>query len=347
MKNFIKLIFAGMAFYAAQISAQPGTEPVLLQNSNDTDTTYIHSYYDDVTLGISIPRKYVDFSLRDIQKNKDLDYQPNSNVSVGIKGAYKWLGLSVGLGLPHTADNISKYGKTNRLDLQVNAYLRKFVIDGYLQYYQGFYLANMEGYFEDFDANEMNYYQRPDLTFANVGLSARYVWNHKKFSYKAAYDFNEKQTKGAGSLVAGIFGFLNGASADSLMVPTFAQDNFSDQALFSNVSSINLGISIGYIYTFVIAKHFFITAGIVPGLSLQAYSATDSKENVVLTKAGLGISSVSRIALGYSKKRFYMAFTGVSGNNNLINKDITAINFGYGNVRFTVGYRFPLKGKLF
>ena len=307
------------------------------------DTSYIQSYYGDLTLGLSIPRKYVDFSLNDIQNDQDLEYQPNSNISVGIKGAYKWLGLSVGFGLPHTSENIDRYGKTDRFDLQLNAYLRKFVVDGYLQYYQGFYLNNMDNYFDNFDQNEMNYYQRPDLTFANVGISARYIWNYNKFSYKAAYDFNEKQKKGSGSLVTGIFGFVNGASADSLVVPAFVRDEFSDQALFSNVSSINLGISVGYIYTFVIAKHFFITAGVVPGLGLQAYSAIDTEENTVLSKGGLGISTTSRIALGYNKKRFYMAFTGVSGSSNLINKDITAINFGYGNVRFTVGYRFNVK----
>lgn len=344
----LKLLFFGILVYTLPLAAQSqGDMELVVQEVSVVDTSYIRSFHDDLTLGISVPRKYVDFSLNDIQNNKSLDYEPNSNTSLGIKGSYKWLGLSVGFGLPKTAENIDTYGQTKRFDLQLNAYLRKFVIDGYFQFYKGMYLENMDAYFDEFDDEESNYYQRPDLAFANIGISARYIWNYEKFSYKAAYDFNEKQKKGAGSFVLGAFAFINGAAADSIVVPHFGKNDFSEQALFSNVSSVNLGISAGYIYTFVIFKHYFITLGIVPGVGLQGFTATNMDEETVVSKGGLGVSSVSRIALGYSKKRFYAALTGVSGSTNLVNKDITGINFGYGNVRFTVGYRFHMKKKLF
>jgi hypothetical protein len=320
---------------------------VSTQKESEFDTTYITSYYDDLVIGLSLPQKNVDFTLVDVKNDQELFYQVNTKTSIGLKASYKWLGLSLGIGIPKTRTREEKYGKTEGLDIQVNTYLRKFVIDGYFQYYKGFYLENMDRYFEGFSELGLNYYQRPDLAFTNVGLSFRYIKNHRKFSYKSSYDFNEKQKKRAGSLLIGGYAFLNGATADSITVPYFAQEEFSEQGKFSNIVAINIGFSIGYIYTFAFLDNFFITLGIVPGFGLQTYSTYDAHDNLLASKNGLGISSVVRFSLGYSKKRFYTALSGVTGSNNLFNKDQTAINFGYGNVRFTVGYRFSLKKKLF
>lgn len=315
-----------------------------VQQSSAIDTAFIHSYYDRLILGFSLPKKYVDFSINDIRNDKSLDYQPNTNTAIGFKGAYKWLGISVAFGIPQTAGEIEKYGKTERFDIQLNTYLRKIVIDGYFQFYKGMYLMNMDEYFDDFSEDtEASYYKRPDLIYGNLGISARYVWNHKKFSYKAAYDFNETQKKGAGSFLLGGYAFLSSAGADSTFVPHFARDDFSDTATFAQISAVNFGISAGYIRTFLIGDHFFITIGVTPGIGLQGFTAYDVEENEVMAKSGAGLSFVSRIALGYTKKNFYAVLTGVSGSNNLVNKDITAINFGYGNSRITIGYRFRFR----
>lgn len=317
------------------------------QKQTKFDTTYIESYYNDLVVGLSLPQKNVDFSLTDVQNKQKLLYQVNTKASIGFKASYKWLGLSLGIGIPHTRTQEAKYGKTERIDFQVNTYLRKLVIDGYFQYYKGFYLENMDHYFEGFSDLDLNYYQRSDLAFTNIGLSVRYVKNHKKFSYKSSYDFNEKQKKRAGSLLLGGYAFLNGAAGDSLVVPSFAQSDFSEKSKFSNIVALNFGLSIGYVYTFVILDNFFITLGVVPGIGLQTYSAYNNSGILIDNKNGFGISTVGRFSLGYSKNRFYTALSGVSGSNNLFNKNETAINFGYSNIRFTIGYRFTLKKKLF
>jgi hypothetical protein len=316
------------------------------QTKSKFDSTYIESYHEKLVIGFSVPKKNVNFSLSDVQNDKELMYQVNTKASLGFKASYKWLGISVGFGIPQTHTKIEKYGKTEGLDLQLNTYLRKFVIDAYFQYYKGFYLENMDKYFSNFDNQNQNYYQRPDLTYSNVGLSVRYVKNNKKFSYKASYDYNEIQKRRAGSLIIGGYAFLSGAQADSLVVPSFATEEFSEKGQFSNIAALNVGFSIGYTYTFVY-RRFFLTLGFVPGIGLQTYTSYNQEGKEVDQKNGLGINTVGRASLGYNKNRFYAALSGVSGSNNLFNENKTAINFGYGNIRFTVGYRFTLKKKLF
>lgn len=346
-KTTIWLLFMCFIGNTSVFSQDISSLEIATQEKTKFDTSYIKSYYDDLVIGLSLPKKNVDFSLSDVKNEQELFYQVNTKTSLGFKASYKWLGISLGFGIPQTESRTLKYGETEGLDIQINTYLRKFVIDGYFQYYKGFYLENMDTYFQNFENLDISYYQRPDLTYSNVGIAIRYVKNHRKFSYKASYDYNEIQKKRAGSLLIGGYAFISGAAADSLVVPHFAIENYSEKGLFSNIVAINVGFSVGYIYTFVFWKKYFLTLGFVPGFGLQSYSAYGPEGNLVDNKNGLGVSTVGRASLGYNKKRFYAAISGVTGSNNLFSKEQTAINFGYGNVRFTVGYRFGLKKKLF
>lgn len=83
-------------------------------------------------------------------------------------------------------------GKTKSFDFQTHKYIRKFVFDLFIQKYQGFYndeSKNIEIY--------------PDLRIQNYGLSALYILNNKRYSYKAAFNQSEKQLKSAGSILLG------------------------------------------------------------------------------------------------------------------------------------------------
>lgn len=304
------------------------------------DTSYIESYYDDFTVGLSIPQKFVNISLSDENSGNYIDYSPNTNASLGVKAAYKWLGISVGIAIPETTNGKQTYGETQKLDIQLNTYFRFLVIDAYLQSYRGMYMDNMNDYFEEFDEETDKYYKRSDLVFANLGFAVRYVTNNKRFSYKAAFDYNQKQKKRAGSLILGTYFFLNALEADSAMIPHFARDNFNEESMFTKANSTNIGISIGYIYTFIIKKHFFATLEVTPGFGLQTITALGNDETIVFEKAGLGINTTTRFSLGYSKKRFYGSIAGVFGVTNLNNEDKNTINYGYGYIRYTLGYRF-------
>lgn len=310
----------------------------------NVDTSYIESYYNDLTIGLSIPQKFANLSIKDDESGSSLEYTPNTKVSIGIKASYKWLDISLGLNIPETTKEKLKYGESKKLDIQVNTYLKFFSIDAYVQRYKGLYLDNMNDYFQLFNDDDTEYYVRKDIQFTNIGLSTKYVLNNKKFSYKAPFSYSQKQKKRAGSFLFGTFLFRNSVTADFPLVPDFAKPDFGQESMFTEVVSYNIGLNAGYIYTFVMEKYFYITLEITPGLAIQTIKAIDENDDLVIDKSGLGVHTISRFSLGYSKKRFYASFTGIYGLNNLINKDKNSIEFGYGTTRFTIGYRFNLKG---
>jgi hypothetical protein len=78
-------------------------------------------------------------TLNIIKEDQKLSLVPNSPTSLGVGFNYKEYGLAVAFGLPKSASSNEKYGKTNRLDLQMNMYSPKIGFDGFAQLYKGYY----------------------------------------------------------------------------------------------------------------------------------------------------------------------------------------------------------------
>jgi len=135
-------------------------------------------------------------------QNQRIVLKPNSPVALGFGFNYKGIGLALGIGLPHSSENLSKYGKTKRLDIQMSIYSKRIGGDAYFQLYKGYFNENPQ----DFMSWEKDYFpQIPDMQTISFGCNIFYVLNHKKFSNKAAYSRTQVQQKSAGSFVLGYF----------------------------------------------------------------------------------------------------------------------------------------------
>ena len=104
--------------------------------------------------------------------------------------------------LPFINNDNDIYGKTRRFDLSTHIYGRKMIFDLAMQWYKGYYLANPENIVAGWQQGDP-YPSREDIKVFTFGASGWYVFNHRKFSYRAAFTFNERQLKSAGSPVLG------------------------------------------------------------------------------------------------------------------------------------------------
>lgn len=75
-------------------------------------------------------------------------------------------------------------GETNYLDLQANLYKRKYVMDVFVQLYDGFFLSNTNALNQNY---KLPFYLRPDLNARLFGVSYLNVFNSNKFSYAAPF----------------------------------------------------------------------------------------------------------------------------------------------------------------
>jgi hypothetical protein len=288
------------------LELNPVNAQTVMQDALEDSVGYFEDYSNLLALRIYTNTKWNTLNI--IKEDQKLSLVPNSPTSLGVGFNYKEYGLAVAFGLPKSASSNEKYGKTNRLDLQMNMYSPKIGFDGFAQLYKGYYNTNPEDFMEwENDALP----QLPDMRVISIGLNVFYLFNSDRFSYKAAFVRNQVQLKSAGSFTAGIFGNYDLAETDNGFIPHEYPDSIASNFDLKSFNTLALGITVGYLYTWVISKHFFINIGLTPGFGNQRIQLGDVKgeKSVKNTPAA---QLAARAAIGYESKYFYFGISAMT-----------------------------------
>ena len=266
--------------------------------------------------------------------------RPNSPVSLGFGVNYKGLGIALGIGLPHTKERIDKFGKTSRLDVQMNLNTKWLMGAGHLQIYQGYYHAN-PGDFTQW--NHAYYPALPNMRTLSLGATAFYVFNNKEFSPKAALSRTQIQKQSAGSFVLGLYGNYDEANSPEGFIPKEFADSIATDLDIQSYKYYSLGVMFGYMHTWVIRKKFFLHGSIIPGLGYKNVKMNFAREGGG-TEHKPDAQVFLRAAFGYELRHFYLGITASTLVRNVKYNDYN-IDMSTDSFRFFVGKRFDLSKK--
>jgi hypothetical protein len=244
-------LILGIVCLVSQAQVQQDSSHLPLPHSAPFDSAYYRSYVRKVTGRVFLSRKYTSLSIA--EPGGTLKYRPNTPPNIGIGVTYRVLTLNVaaGLGFFTPSDN----GKTHSLDLQSHLYFRKVSVDLFGQFYHGYYLPNSA-----FSGKPDLDYTRPDLHVSFVGASAYYVFNYRRFSYRASLVEDEWQTHSAGSPLLGFEVYYGALGADSALAPSLIAADSSGRFIHA-AHFFKTGPGVGYAYTLVWNRHYFLTGG--------------------------------------------------------------------------------------
>lgn len=302
------------------------------------DTSYIKNYGNNLAVKLVAVNKYNYFRIRDGINDSRLRYRPVRDVSLGFGVSYKWFALDItfALGLR----NNSEFENTRSFDFQGSMFSSKQYISATIQYYQAFKMANFSG--ESEPINETSE-RREDIRTINFGLQYMYAFNYTKFSFKAPFVFNEVQLKSAGSPILGASFNMFVMDADSSIVPPEFSNDFDPVLHMRDLNLLSLSISLGYMYTFVFKKHFFLTLSLIPGLNINGGDFYTDIRNYMAPGINIKINTMN--AIGYNSRKFFTGFNLISDSYfSRLGKKMTA-EIGSGKFNFFVGYRFGVGKK--
>jgi Domain of unknown function (DUF4421) len=308
-------------------------------SKNDTSKFYIdHSEH----LLIK-PVFYIKSNTLDITKRstaQTLKLGPNGSSSLGVNVNYKWLGIGAGFGLKASDASIQKKGETKRTDFQLSVYTKKIVIDAFAQRYLGYHLKKPNALTSKW--NEPFLPQLKSMEAITIGVGGYYVFNYKKFSFKAAYVRNAVQKKSAGSFLLGSFFTVNSAEVDqridSSFIPDYLPNTVKKAFPLKSFSAISYGISFGYTYTFVFFKNFFVNVALIPGAGGKQLKTAD-KDGTTSEEKGLVVKTLARAAIGYEGQKMLFGITSYSNAGNF-NYDDYQIKPSTSNFRIFVAKKF-------
>ena len=254
------------------------------------DTTYIKPFDNKLSLRTYLSMKFL--SMEQESNGEIKKFMPNTPMSLGLGVSVNntIINLSYGQGLSFMKD--PEKGKTKAFDFQIHNYGRKFIIDLFIQKYHGFYTS---------DNSDKNIQLYPDLNIQQYGAFGQYVFNNKKFSYKAAFNQNEKQLKSAGSFLIGGGVYFTKIGSDSSFVHKSR----------NSLRNFQFGVSGGYAYTWAINKRWFTSGSITTGINFGTERINDfGKQRIEIYP-----TFFPRISAGYNKEKWSL---GLSYVNNLI-----------------------------
>ena len=320
-----------------------GAQGFFSKLAGEYDTNYIESYLDHLTTRVYASIKTAEISLRDQNINKDLIYHPNNALILGVGVNYGILGLNIGFNFPFINNDDDQYGQTSYLDLQTHIYFRPLILDIYLQSYKGYYLTKPNDWVTNWPSTD-TFPTRPDISSVSIGINGHYIFNHKKFSYRAPFLQNEWQKKSAGSFLLGGNSFYVDTKGDSSLIPR-GDTSFFEGTHFHQARIANVGVNAGYAQTFVVKQHFFLTLSLSGGVSGGgSWIYTDEEGEPDRSGFTVAGNISGRIAIGYNSKRF---FTGISylwvfvRNQSPVPQ--TWLGYDTGMFRFNIVYRFRMK----
>ncbi|PWJ44965.1 DUF4421 domain-containing protein [Sediminitomix flava] len=311
-------------------------------SEKDTSVYYI-SYIDSLTtrlLGV-----YKVNSLIYLPKDSEIiAYLPNKPFNIGIGADYRWLGLNIAFNFPFINNDNDRFGDTQFFDAQFNLYSRKFVADLFFQVTKGYYLNNPDDLIPDWDSDEP--YLRPDLRVTALGVDWAYIFNHEKYSYRAAFTQNEWQLHSTGTPLLG--GYLNSVhfDADSSLIPFSVRPELPDEANVEEGVFINLGISFGYAHSFVIKEHWFTNFSLVYGFGMNvSRTYLDLPEKTEENYVSPHMKAIARVALGYNSHKWYIGGSSVLQLNTVPTYTAGSSLYLLGNFRINLVRRFNLNLK--
>lgn len=305
---------------------------------SETDTSYVKPYDKEITTRIFLSQKYTSIRVPGSSTESSFSYRPNTTLNLGVGATYQSFSFNLAYGLPFLNADNDKRGKTKYVDLQAHLYGRKFVIDLFGQFYKGYYI-----YPKDYIVGFPGYYIKPDVGVKMIGGSIYYVFNRRKFSYRASLLQNEWQAKSAGTFLLGGDVFYGVINSDSLVIPPEIASQLP-QGSVKRIRFLNIGPGGGYAYTFVYKRNWFATGSLTINIPIDFV-----KENAYTgdkDKVSISPNYMYRIALGYNSRRWIYTISVVNGTvsaSGSYNEGNYSIRTG--NYRLTVAKRFTLNRK--
>lgn len=304
----------------------------------ETDTSYVKPYNREITGRIFLSKKYTSLVVPGSGTASSFLYRPNTSLNLGIGATYRSFSFNVAYGLPFLNSDKNTRGKTKYIDAQAHVYGRKFVIDFFGQFYKGYYISP-----KDYITGFPGYYIRPDVRVNMTGLSGYYVFNNRKFSYRASLIQNEWQSKSAGTFLLGAEVFYGVIHSDSTIIPNEIASQYP-QGTVKRLRFVTVGPGAGYAYTFVYKRNWFATGSLTVSIPVDFV-----RENAYAgdkDKTSFSPNYIYRIAVGYNSRRWIYTASLVNGTvtaEGAYNEGNYRINTG--NYRLTVAKRFTLNRK--
>ena len=189
-----------------------------------------------------------------------------------------------------------------------------------------------------------------------TGANIYYIFNHKRFSYPAAFNQSTCQKISCGSWMAGLGYLHNTLEFDHKKLERLIEQRLPNQnvrldsaLMFKEVTYLDISASVGYAYNWVFARNWLFGASLSLALAYKQTKSVADESIINVDGKGFKISNINfdgigRFGLVWNDTRWYAGASAIIRAYNY-SKDRFAANNIFGNLNIYVGYNFGRRKK--
>ncbi|MBO5185945.1 MAG: DUF4421 domain-containing protein [Prevotella sp.] len=316
-----------------------------IRGLSSIDTNYIEPQHYNFTVMLQATYNYDLYQIRS-NNGHEMTFSPDVKMRIGPYLGWRWFFL----GYTFDLKNISFSGDKQKRELDFSIYSSKLGIDLFYRRTGSDYKIRKVNLGENVDASRLEDVPFDGISVGITGANLYYIFNHRRFSYPAAFSQSTCQKLSCGSWMAGV-GFTHNdmkLDYDKLqdVVSSRCEPNdvkIDSGLMFNSVKYYNVNVSVGYAYNYVFAKNWLLCAGGAMAIAYK-HSDGDTKDGVNngFDFNNINIDGIGRFGLVYNNTRFYAGSSLIIRTNNY-HKSRFSSNEVFGNLNIYVGYNFGKK----
>ena len=304
---------------------------------NAIDTNYISPNLYNLAFMLEHSTWYEHYQLGTNRNDhpQKLNFSPNLGTKMGIYFGWRWIFLG------YTFDIEDLFGgnknKPKKKEMSLNIYSSKFGVDLYYRKTgSDFKLRSQEGFHQD---DQFKNIQFDGLQSSIRGLNAYWIFNHKKFSYPAAYSQSTNQRKSAGSFMAGFSYSQHKISFDQSKLPEALQAHLNPHLRFNRIKYSDYSLGFGYGYNWVFAKNWVSNLSLLPGVGYKKSKIDDQDFKNEHWIKDINFNLITRAAVVYNNSKYFVGASLVMHTYDYRKPNLSVTN-SFGTLRIYAGFNF-------
>ena len=272
---------------------------------------------------------------------------PEPNLKVGPYFGWRW----VFLGYTFDLKRVDMDLKDLKQEIDLSIYAAQIGVDLYYRRTGCDYHIRRANLGKDVNTKPLEGVPFDGISVGITGVNLYYIFNHKRFSYPAAFAQSTIQKISCGSWMAGVTYTRNSIEFDHEKLQTVIDEHMGAQTvkvdsglMFNSVEYYNYAASIGYAYNWVFAKNFLFCSSLSLALAFKRTHGESSSSKDLLSINNFNIDGLGRFGLVYNNMRWYAGASVIVRAYNYHMANFAANNI-FGSLNMYVGYNFGARSR--
>lgn len=321
---------------------------------NNIDTTFIKPQLYDFAVMLQTTNTFENFTIKSLGDNQQtLKFSPNPSFRLGGYFGWRWLFFGYNVDVGGVLGN--KHGNTKKTEFDLSFYTSKVGVDLYWRNTgNDFRCTNLNSLFSETNSRPVGLSDDFDaLDIMTRGFNVYYIFNHRYFSYPAAFAQSTCQRRSCGTFKMGFSLTYHKVSLDQDKISPLLKPHLDPDLFFNNVKYNDYSINFGYAYNWVFAKNWLFSISLTPGIAYNVtyYNADNIKAGAETEEDSnfrhfsfdkLNFDFITRMGLVYNNTKYFAGMAFRLHSFDYKNRKVNLSNsFAY--LNFYIGFNFKRK----